>query len=92
MASRIDPFLDLLVKNGGSDLHMLTGHPPRIRIDGAVEMVQFRALAAADVEAMLGEILSERHRQVLASRHSVDFAYESESAGRFRVSAYQQAR
>lgn len=92
MASRIDPFLDLLVKNRGSDLHMLTGHPPRIRIDGAVEMVQFRALAAADVEAMLGEIMSERHRQVLASRHSVDFAYESESAGRFRVSAYQQAR
>jgi twitching motility protein PilT len=91
MASRIDPFLELLVKNGGSDLHLLTGYPPRIRIRGSVERVPFRALEAAELESMLGEILSERHRQTLARRHSVDFAYESET-GRFRVSAYHQTR
>jgi twitching motility protein PilT len=91
MASRIDPFLELLVKNCGSDLHLLTGHPPRIRVRGAVEKVPFRALEASEVEGMLAEILSERHRQMLARRHTVDFAYESETAGRFRVSAYQQA-
>lgn len=92
MAARIDHFLDLLIKNGGSDLHLLTGHAPRIRIRGLIEKVQFRALEAEELERMLAEILTDRHRQDLARRHTVDFSYESESIGRFRVNAYQHAR
>jgi twitching motility protein PilT len=41
------------------------------------------------MEQMLVEIMSEQHRTTLAEALSVDFAYEVEELGRFRVNAYQ---
>jgi twitching motility protein PilT len=92
MAARIDAFLELLVKQGGSDLHLVTDHEPRLRIHGRVERIHFRTLSADELSRMLGEIMSERHRQELERQQAVDFAYETEPLGRFRVNAYRQSR
>ncbi|MCA9728190.1 MAG: PilT/PilU family type 4a pilus ATPase [Candidatus Eisenbacteria bacterium] len=91
MPARIDAFLELLIKQRGSDLHLVTGQPPRIRVHGQVEKIHFRELEAEDLGRMLTEILSERQRQELEQRHAIDFAYETEALGRFRVNAYQHA-
>lgn len=91
MAARIDAFLELLVKQHGSDLHLVAQQPPRVRVHGTVEAVHFRAIDADELGRMLNEIMSERHRQEFEHRHAVDFAYETEELGRFRVNVYQQA-
>lgn len=92
MPARIDAFLELLIKQRGSDLHLVTGQPPRIRVHGQVEKIHFRELEAEDLGRMLAEILSERQRQELEQRRAIDFAYETEALGRFRVNAYQHTR
>jgi len=42
--SRINTFLELAVNQGGSDLHLVSGQTPRIRINGILEPVRFREL------------------------------------------------
>jgi len=87
--NRIDAFLELAVHQGGSDLHLVSGQPPRIRIAGELETVRFRELSVADVNDFLTEFMTPEQRQSLAERSAIDIAYESESAGRFRVNVYQ---
>ncbi len=88
---RIDTFLELVVKQGGSDLHLVSGQVPRIRVNGNLAPVRFRDLSTTDVEDLLVEILSREHKETLASQYAVDLAYSSESLGRFRVNVYRHS-
>jgi twitching motility protein PilT len=54
--------------------------------------VRFRELSVQDVEDMFTEIMNESQRYRLAHESSVDFAYQSEVAGRFRVNVYRHIR
>jgi len=89
--NRIDAFLELAVNQGGSDVHMVSGQPPRIRLYGTLQTVRFRELSARDVHEFLEEFMTLEQRQRLVRDHQVDFAYESQTAGRFRVNVYQHS-
>jgi len=89
MIHRIDAFLELAVNQGGSDVHLVSGQPPRIRLHGTLQPVRFRELSARDVSDFLEEFMTPEQRERLAREHHVDFAYESEPAGRFRVNVYR---
>jgi twitching motility protein PilT len=91
MTNRIDAFLELAVKQGGSDVHLVSGQPIRIRLNGVLEPVRFRDVTAADMNDFLEEFMAPEQREVLARDQNVDFAYESEVAGRFRVNVYRHA-
>ncbi|MEO5989550.1 MAG: PilT/PilU family type 4a pilus ATPase [Candidatus Eisenbacteria bacterium] len=87
--NRIDSFLELAVNQGGSDLHMVSGQPPRIRILGELQPIRFRELSEQDVKDFLREFMDPEDRHMLDLNESVDFAYESPTAGRFRVNVYK---
>ena len=87
--NRIDTFLELTVRQGGSDLHLVAGLPPRIRAHGDVQPVPFRSLTTQDIEGFLEEIMPPGVRHQLDVRHNVDFAYVSDVAGRFRANVYR---
>ena len=87
--NRIDAFLELAVKQGGSDLHLLSGQVPRVRVSGDLQPVPFRELSAQDLDGFLDEIVPHEHRAALAAGRAVDFAYVSGIAGRFRASVYR---
>ena len=87
--NRIDAFLELAVKQGGSDVHLVSGQPLRIRLNGNLEAVRFRELSARDVDDFLEEFMTPEQRVALAESQHIDFAYESEIAGRFRVNVYR---
>jgi twitching motility protein PilT len=90
--NRIDAFLELLVKQGGSDLHMVSGDAPRVRINGTLQQVRFRDMSVQDVEDMFGEIMTPALKDRLNHNSSVDFAYQAETVGRFRVNMYRHVR
>ncbi len=87
--SRINTFLELAVKQGGSDLHLVSGQPPRIRINGVLHKVRFRDLSVEDMERILEEFTTPGQRERLGRELSVDLAYEVAGLGRFRVNAYR---
>ena len=83
--SRIDTFLELLVKQEGSDLHLVSGQPPRIRINGVLHQIRFRELTEGDLARILEEFIDDKTRSELEEKLSVGFAYEMPELGRFRV-------
>ncbi len=89
--NRIDAFLELAVQQGGSDVHLVTGQPLRIRLHGVLQPVRFRELSARDVHDFLEEFMTPEQVDELQREHQVDFAYQSEQLGRFRVNVYEHA-
>lgn len=85
---RIDTFLELVVKQNGSDLHLVSGNPPMIRLYGDLFRVKYRELTAAETTDLLCETMTAEVRQTFQAYHGVDFAYEVPGLSRFRVNAY----
>jgi twitching motility protein PilT len=87
--SRIDAFLDLVVKQDGSDLHLISGNSPRIRLHGDLVSVKYRELSSAETMTLVTEIMPDKIRTAFNELSSVDFAYAVDGLGRFRVNVYR---
>ena len=61
--SRVNAFLELLVKQKGSDLHLVSGNPPRIRLFGEIHPVKYRELSSDETQDLLFEIMPDHARQ-----------------------------
>ncbi len=88
MANRIDSFLELVVKQDGSDLHMVSGNPPRIRLFGEMFPIKYRELTAAENRELLYEIMNPHQREEFEAHGDLDFAYEVPGLSRFRVNVF----
>lgn len=86
--SRIDSFLELVVQQEGSDLHLVSGNPPRVRIYGDIHPVKYRTLTAEETAELVLEIMPEVLHAEFRRRGQVDFSYEVEGLARFRVNAF----
>src|SRR5215204_1964130 len=86
----IQDLINLLVREGGSDLHLKVGSPPIIRVNGLLSPVEgYEVLDSAEIETMLGEIMPETLVEDFGRVGEADFSYEAE-VGRFRVNAFRQ--
>ena len=85
--NRIDTFLDLVVQQKGSDLHLISGQPPRIRLNGTLYEVKYRHLTSDETTRLLLDIMPEHLKQEWESPscYGVDFAYEIPDVSRFRI-------
>ncbi len=90
--ARIDTFLRMVVDQRASDLHLCAGSPPTIRYNGDLIFLRFRVLDELEVRRLMMEILTEEQRTDLRAEFDLDFAYEVEGLGRFRVNVYHQTR
>jgi twitching motility protein PilT len=90
--NRINSFLELVVNQGGSDLHLVSGEPPRVRIHGVLSSVRFRTLSVEDMQRLLDEIMNDDLKRRFNELMAVDFAYEVAPLGRFRVNVYRHHR
>jgi len=87
--SRIDSFLQLVVSQNGSDLHMVAGNPPRIRLYGELFPVKYRELGTEEAADLIRETMTDAVRRAFEQRHSLDYAYEVPGLARFRVNAFR---
>lgn len=87
--ARVNSFLELVVQQNGSDLHLVSGNPPRMRLYGEIHPIKYRELTVEETTKLLYEIMPERTRRQLESRGNVDFAYMVYDLARFRVNAFQ---
>lgn len=92
----LQQLLDLTVKNNASDLHLIPGIPPALRIDGALSYLGGLAILSPEsVESMIFSILTPQQKELLTTNEELDFsaAYGGGiygDVGRFRVNAYYQ--
>jgi twitching motility protein PilT len=89
--ARIDTFLKLVVVQDGSDLHLISGSPPRIRIHGEMETVKYRQLTQDETTDLLLDVMPAGARKIFDEDGQTDFAYEVPDLARFRVNVFQHA-
>jgi len=89
VGNRIDTFLELVVKQGGSDLHLIAGNPPRLRLHGELIPIKYRELTNHEISGLLAEIMTESTQAMLESTGQVDFAYAIVGLSRFRAHVFR---
>jgi len=88
--ARVDAFLKLGREQGCSDIHLAVNTPPLLRHNGELNAIKYRNITEAELESLTQEILSAEQKTLFNKHKFVDFAYQSEDAGRFRVSLFRK--
>ena len=86
----IREYLEIVVKKEASDLHIVTGSPPVIRIDGVLIPVSSALLTPEDTESLIFELVSPEQKELLLVNKELDFSFALGDVARFRVNAYFQ--
>jgi len=88
----IDQYFSEMQANGASDLHMVVGFPPLIRLKGELSALDHPTLTAEENEKILFEILNDAQQASVQNNLDFDMAYELEGVGRFRCNMFYQHR
>ncbi len=90
--AKIDAFFKLMNEQGASDLHLISGQPPALRIRGDIERIKYKVLDNDDLRSMLYEITPEHKIKSFEETGDVDFAYEIPGLARYRANFFMQRR
>jgi twitching motility protein PilT len=88
--AKIDAFFKLMNDQGASDLHLVSGQPPALRLRGDIERVKYKTLNNDDLKSMLYEIAPEDKIKIFEETGDVDFGYEIPGLARYRANFFQQ--
>jgi twitching motility protein PilT len=86
----LDRLLESAVERGASDIHVHSGAPLKLRLQGQLQEIDTEPLAPATAERMILEILTPEQADAVREHGQVDFAYTLPGIGRFRGNAYRQ--
>lgn len=90
--AKLDDLFRIMVKQGASDLHLTTGAPPILRINGEMERLEYRDLTHEECKALIFEILNEQQRKLFTENWDLDCAYPVPDTGRFRCNIFMQRK
>lgn len=88
--ARIDAFFKLMNEQKASDLHLVSGQQPVLRIRGDLERVKFRVLDDDELRSMLYEITPEDKIKTFEETGDLDFSYEIPGLARYRANFFRQ--
>jgi len=89
--AELDRFLSVIVKHGGSDLHIGEGQPPKMRVHGDIMPIRDEPISHEEATRMLSEVCGPRNWEIFEQRGDLDFAYEMDEASRFRSNYFKQS-
>ena len=90
MAAQMEDLLQVVVDEGGSDLHLRVGVPPIIRLHGKLIHMDLPVLNSVDTENLMKAITSEAHIQKVREQGGTDFGFAFGDVARFRVSVFKE--
>ena len=85
----IDELFRTAVDLHASDLHLVAGLPPILRIDGNLQQIKGKTkLESKAIQALVYPMLSEKQRQIFEDDKELDLSYEIKGVSRFRVNLH----
>jgi len=91
MAATLVQMLEMLIQYEASDLHLVAGHPPSVRIHGDLLPVQGEpALSPAAAHDLILPLLNDEQRAIFEEKKEIDLSYQYGDKARFRVNVYTQ--
>jgi twitching motility protein PilT len=88
--AKIDAFFKLMNDQGASDLHLMAGLQPALRIRGEVERIKYKVLDNNDLRSMIYEIAAEDKIKLFEETGDVDLGYEIPGLARYRCNFFMQ--
>jgi twitching motility protein PilT len=83
--------LQNVIDSKASDLHLIAGIPPTLRINGElVEIPSVGVLTSDQISELLKQVLAAEQVEMLNVNKELDFSLNFSEKGRFRVNAYTQ--
>jgi twitching motility protein PilT len=86
----MDRLLQACVTQGASDLHIVVGRPPVLRIDGSLRSLETKVLEPDDTTALMKSITPDKNQQELQEEGGTDYGFAYGDQARFRVSVFRQ--
>jgi twitching motility protein PilT len=74
----------------GSDLHLSTNTPPRMRVNGRLRPMEMPILSAEDIKELTYSLLTDAQRHRLATEMELDFSFGIKDLARFRANIFHQ--
>jgi len=72
-----------------SDLHLVVGSEPQIRIDLELRALNLPVLTANDIEEMAYSLIEDKQKKEFEEHNELDFSFELKDVGRFRANYYR---
>ena len=88
--AKIDAFFKLMNEQGASDLHLVSGQVPILRLHGDLERIKYQVLENDELKKMLYEIAPEPKIKLFEETGDVDFGYEIPGVARYRANFFNQ--
>jgi len=85
----IKKLLKSVLAYGSSDLHLVVGSEPQIRIDKELRPLNLAVLNAKDIEEMAYSLIEDKQKKVFEDQNELDFSFELKNIGRFRANYYR---
>ncbi|MBT8485018.1 MAG: type IV pilus twitching motility protein PilT [Phycisphaerales bacterium] len=77
-------------EHGASDIHLISGHPPMMRVNTVMTPLEFPVLTPDVMEEQLRSMISETQMRRFKEAADLDFSYEIDGLDRYRVNAHMQ--
>jgi len=87
----IDQFLQIVVRQNASDLHIAEGQPPKIRTHGDIMAIRAEPISHDEVTRMLSEVCGKHNWEIFQKHGDLDFAYQMDEQSRFRANYFKQS-
>src|SRR4030067_1471520 len=82
--------LKIMIDKGASDLHISTGTPPRLRVDGKLAPLDLAPLNPAETKALCYSILTDTQKHKFEENNELDLSFGMKGLSRFRANIFLQ--
>ncbi|MBN2223871.1 MAG: type IV pilus twitching motility protein PilT [Deltaproteobacteria bacterium] len=82
--------LKVMVEKGATDLHITTGTPPQIRVDGRLVPLAMDPLSGADTKNLCYSILTDSQKHKFEDNNELDLSFGVKGLSRFRANMFMQ--
>ena len=90
MATTLYDLLKNMIDKGASDLHITTGAPPKLRVDGKLLSIDHPPLAPADTKSLCYSILTDAQKHRFEEHNELDLSFGLKGISRFRANIFMQ--
>ena len=84
----IQSLFKLMIEQNASDLHLSTGAPPGLRIDGTIINVKTPPLTKEQSKHLIYQVLTKNQRALFEKNLDLDFSFEIKGLARFRANIF----
>ncbi len=87
----IQQLLEIAIQRQASDLHLVVGYPPLLRVNGELFSVPGEIeITPADIDSLISPLLNPDQKKTFEESFELDFSFDFQGKARFRVNIYRQ--